>query len=153
TATRGCSRSSSSPSSMPRARRGGSVAVSIAATGRRPISRRATWRGWRPTSSASSGADVLAAAQVVVLHLALEHVARDAERARRARDVAMVELEDVRHVLGFPRGPRGTELEHVGGHAVLRWRRRGGTLGGSDELGREMGDADALAVARQRGPA
>src|SRR5262245_46018405 len=101
---------------MRRARPGGCARSWTAPTARPPTSRRATWPVWKPTRTASSGAEagVVAAAQVVVLHLPLQHVARDAERACGARDVPVVHLEHRGDVARFPRGTRGSQLVDLG---------------------------------------
>ena len=59
---------------------------------------------------------VVAAAQVVVAHLPLQHVARDLERARGARHVAAVQPKHRGDVARFPGGPGRPKRDD--------WRRR-----------------------------
>src|SRR5262245_30071481 len=101
---------------MRRARPGGCAGSWTAPIAPPRSSRRATWPGWKPTRAASSGAEagVVATAQVVVLHLPLQHVARDAERAGGARDVAVVHLQHRGDVARFPGGARGSQLMDLG---------------------------------------
>src|SRR5262249_59391062 len=101
---------------------GGCAGTSTGATWRPGTWRRATWRAWKPTRSASSRGSVLAAAQIVVLHLALQHIARDAERTGGAGDVAVVQLQHGSDMLRFPGRARGPELEHAGSGPVGGWR-------------------------------
>src|SRR5215831_11001314 len=97
---------------MRRARPGGCARSWTAPTAPPPTSRRTTWPGWKPTRTGFSGAEagVVATAQVVVLHLPLQHVARDAERTGGARDVAIVHLEHGGDVARLPCGARGPQL-------------------------------------------